>query len=200
MALVHSISHTSLPNILTLSVPSLSSYVVVTVMDNHHSVQFSCSVMSDSLWPQELQHARPHCPSPTPRVHSNSCPSSQWCHPAISSSVFPFSCPRSLPASGSFSMNQLFEWGGQSIGVSALASVLPMNTQDRSPLEWTGWVSLHFLFQWLLGILAWKIPWTEEPGGLQCRGLQRIWKNWATEYTHVHIHMPCSVVVQLVQE
>ena len=82
--------------------------------------------------------------------------------------------PSTFPASGFFQMSQLFASGGQSIGISASTSVLPMNTQDRSPLEWTGWVSLHFLFQWLLGILAWKIPWTEEPGGLQCRGLQRI--------------------------
>ena len=98
--------------------------------------------MSDSLQPHELQHTRPPCPSPTPRVHSNSCPSSWWCHPAISSSVVPFSsCPQSLPASGSFPMSQLFPWGGQSIGVSALASVLPMNTQGWSPLERTGWIS-----------------------------------------------------------
>ena len=98
------------------------------------SVQFSRSVVSDSLQPHESQHARPPCPSPTPGVHSNSCPRSRWCHPAISSSVIPFSsCPQSLPASGSFSMSQLFAWGGQSIGVSALASVLPMNTKDWSP-------------------------------------------------------------------
>ena len=106
--------------------------------------QGSCSVMSDSLWPHESQHARPPCPSPTPRVYSNSCPSSQWCHPAISSSVVPFSsCPQSLPASGSFPMGQLFTWGGQSFGVSASASVLPMNTQDWSPLGWTGCISLQ---------------------------------------------------------
>ena len=103
------------------------------------SVQFSCSVMSDSLWPHESQHTRPPCPSPTPRVYPNSCPSSRWCHPTISSSVIPFSsCPQSLPASESFPMSQLFAWGGQSIRVSALVSVLPMNTQDWSPLEWTG--------------------------------------------------------------
>ena len=108
------------------------------------SVQFSRSVMSDSLWPHESQHPRPPCPSPTPGVYSNSCPSSQWCHPAISSSVVPFSsCPQSLPASGSFPMSQLFAWGGKSIGVSASTSVLPMNTQDWSPLEWTGWISLQ---------------------------------------------------------
>ena len=94
-----------------------------------YSVQFSCSVVSDSLPPHESHHARPPCPSPTPGVHSNSCPSSRWCHPAISSSVVPFSsCPQSLPASGSFPMSQLFASGGQSTRVSALASVLPMNT------------------------------------------------------------------------
>ena len=97
------------------------------------SVQFSCSVVSNSFQPHELQHTRPPCPSPTPRVHPNSCPSSRWCHPAISSSVVPFSsCPQSLPASRSFPMSQLFAWGGQSIGASA--SVLPMNTQDWHPL------------------------------------------------------------------
>ena len=108
------------------------------------SVQFSRSVMSDSLWPNELQHPRPPCPSPTPGVQSNSCPSSQWCHPAISSSVVPFSsCPQSLPASESFPVSQLFAWGGQSTGVSALASFLPKNTQGWFPLEWTGWISLQ---------------------------------------------------------
>ena len=102
------------------------------------SVQFSCSVVSVSLWPHESQHARPPCPSLTPGVHSHSRPSSQWCHPAISSSVVPFSsCPQSLPASESFPMSQLFTWGGQSIGVSALASVLPKNTQAWSSLmDW----------------------------------------------------------------
>ena len=108
------------------------------------SVQFSHSVVSDSSQPHESQHARSPCPSPTLRVHSNSCPLSWWCHPAISSSVIPFSsCPQSLPASGSFPMSQLFTWGGQSIGVSALASVLPINTQNWFPLEWTGWISLQ---------------------------------------------------------
>ena len=107
--------------------------------------QFSCSVLSDSLRPHESQHARPPCPSPTPEVYSNSCPSSWWCHPAISSSVIPFSsCPQSFQASGSFPMSQLFAWGGQSIGVSASASVLPMNTQGWSPLGWTGWISLQY--------------------------------------------------------
>ena len=108
------------------------------------SVQFSCSVVSDSLWPHESQHTRPSCPSPTPGVYSNSCPSSWWCHPAISPSVVRFfSSPQSLPASGSFPMSQLFAWGGQSIGVSASTSVLPMNTQDWSLLGWTGWISLQ---------------------------------------------------------
>ena len=108
------------------------------------SVQFSSVAQSDSLQLHELQHNRPPCPSPTPGVRSNSYPSSQWCHPAISSSVVPFSsCPQSFPASGSFPMSQLFTWGGQSIGVSASASVLPMNTKDWSPLEWTGWISLQ---------------------------------------------------------
>ena len=108
------------------------------------SIQFSRSIVSNSLQPHELQHIRPPCPSPTPRVHSNSCPSSRWCHLAISSSVVRFSsCPQSLPASESFPMSQLFAWGGQSTRVSALASVLPMNTQDWSPLGWTGWISLQ---------------------------------------------------------
>ena len=110
-----------------------------------HSVQFSHSVVSDSLRPHESQHARPPCPSPTPGVHSDSRPSSRWCHPTISSSVVPFSsCPQSLPASGSFPMSQLFAWGGRSIGVSALASFLPKNTQDWSPSEWTSWISRVF--------------------------------------------------------
>ena len=108
--------------------------VQITTQLHSSSVQFSCSVMSDSLWPYELQHARPPCPSPTPGVHSDSRPSSWWCHPAISSSVVPFSsCPQSLPASESFPMSQHFTWGDQSTGVSALASFLPKNTQDWSP-------------------------------------------------------------------
>ena len=108
------------------------------------SVQFSHSVMSNSFWPHEPQHARPPCPSPTPGVHPNPCPLSWWCHPTISSSIVPFSsCPQSFPASGSFQMSQLFTSGGQSIGVSASTSVLPMNTQDWSPLGWTGWISLQ---------------------------------------------------------
>ena len=106
------------------------------------SVQFSRSAVSDSLQPHEWQHTRPPCPSPTLEAYSNSCPSSWWCQPAISSSVVPFSRSHSLPASGSFAMSQLFAWGGQSIGVSASASVLPMNIQDWSPLRWTGWIFL----------------------------------------------------------
>ena len=111
---------------------------------NSWYIKFSSVTQScPTLPPHESQLARPPCPSLTPRVYSNSCPSSQWCHPAISSSVVPFSsCPQSLPASESFPMTQLFASGGQSIGVSALASVLPMNTQDLSPLGWTGWTSL----------------------------------------------------------
>ena len=108
------------------------------------SVQFSCSVTSDFLWPHGLQHTRSPCPSPTPRAHANSCPCSRLCHPTISSSVVPFSYPlQSFPASGSFQMSQLFAWGSQSIGVSASTSVPPMNTQDWSPLGWTGWISLQ---------------------------------------------------------
>ena len=108
------------------------------------SVQFSLSVISNSLRPHESQHVRPPCSSPSPGVNSDSCPSSRWCHPAISSSVVPFSsCPQSLPASESFPVSQLFAWGGQSTGVSALLSVLPKNTQGWSPLEWTGWISLQ---------------------------------------------------------
>ena len=121
-----------------------SLWIQWVIRKNWFSVQFSRSVVSDSLQPHESQHARPPCPSRTPGVYSNSCPSSQWCHPAISSSVVPFSsCPQSLPASGSFPMSQLFTWGGQSIGVSASASILPMNTQDWFPLGWTGWISLQ---------------------------------------------------------
>ena len=112
--------------------------IIITV------VQFSCSVVSDSLQPYESQHARPPCPSSTPGVHINPRPSSRWCHPAISSSIVPFSsCPQSLPASESFPMSQLFAWGGQSSGASALASFLPKKSQGWSPLEWTGWISLQ---------------------------------------------------------
>ena len=106
--------------------------------------KFSPSVVSDSLWPYEPQHASAPCPSPTPGVHPNPCPLSWWCHPTISSSVVPFSsCPQSFPASGSFPMSQLFASGGQSIGVSASTSVLPVNIQDWSPFRWTGWISLQ---------------------------------------------------------
>ena len=108
------------------------------------SVQFSLSVVSNSLQPHGLQHARPPCPSPTPRVYSDSCPLSLWCHPTISSSVVPFSsCLQSFPSSGSFPMSQLFASNGQSTGVSASTYVLPMNIQDWFPLGWTGWISLQ---------------------------------------------------------
>ena len=130
----------------TLTVQKLMTFTVLNTSTNTERIlcQFSRSVVSDSLWPHELQHAKPPCPSPTPGVHPNSSPLSRWCHPAISSSVVPFSsCSQSLPASESFPMSQLFTWGGQSFGVSALASVLPMNTQDWSPLEWTSCISLQ---------------------------------------------------------
>ena len=108
------------------------------------SVQFTHSVVSDFLRPHELQHTRTPCPSTTPRVYPNSCPLSRWCYPTILSSVIPFSsCLQSFPASGSFQMSQLFVSSGQSTGVSASASVLPMNTQDWYPLGWTGWISLQ---------------------------------------------------------
>ena len=125
--------------------PNRRQLIIKINKDNNgfSSVQFSHSVVSDSLQSHELQHARPPCPSPTPGVLSDSRRSSQWCHPAISSSVVPFSsCPQSLPASGSFPMSQLFAWGGQSTGVSALASFLPKNTQGWSS-EWTGWIFLQ---------------------------------------------------------
>ena len=117
------------------------------------SVQFSRSVVSDSLRPHGLQHARLPCPSSTPWAYSDSCPSSQWCPPTISSSVGPFSCLQSFPESRSFQMNQFFASGGQSIGVSASASMLPMNIQDWFPLGETGWISL------------------------QCKGLWRVFSN-----------------------
>ena len=118
----------------------IDKWCLILLLWGISSVQFSCSVGCNSLWPHELQHARPSCPSPTPRVYPNSCPLSWWCHPTISSSVVPFSCPQSFPAPGSFQMSQLFASGGQSIGVST--SVLPMNIQDWFPLGWTGWISL----------------------------------------------------------
>ena len=125
-----------------MSTQCINKNVYSNIISN--SVQFSHSVMSDSLRPHESQYARPPCPSPTPGVYSNSFPLRRWCHPAISSSVIPFSsCPQSLSASGSLPMSQLFASGGQSIGVSASASVLPMNTQDWSALGWTGWISLQ---------------------------------------------------------
>ena len=117
---------------------------VTSLRFQFNSVQFSHSVVSDSLRPHESQHAKPPCPSPTPRVHSDSRPSSQWCHPAISFSVVPFSsCPQSLPASESFPMSQLFAWGGQSTGVLASASFPPKESQGWSPSEWTSWISLQ---------------------------------------------------------
>ena len=134
----------------------MGSLAIVQMKDDSHlivigknsfllsSVQFSRSVVSDSLWHHELQHARPPCPSPTSGVYPNSCSLSQWCHPTISSSVVPFTyCPHSFPASGSFPMSQLLASGSQSIGVSASTSVLLMNTQDWSPWGWTGWISLQ---------------------------------------------------------
>ena len=135
------------PTKLCMMLTLVINYLVLDIalsFTYYLSVQFSHSVVSDSLQSHEPQHARPPCPSPTPGVHPNSCPLSRWCHPAISSSVIPFSsCPQSFPASGSFPMSQLFASGGQSVGVLALASVLPVNTQDWSPLEWTGWISLQ---------------------------------------------------------
>ena len=142
---------------------------IIHLIIRFSSVQFSHSVVSDSLWPHESQHAGPPCPLPTPGVHSDSYPSSQWCHPAISSSVIPFSsCAQSLPASQSFPMSQLFARGGQSTRVSALASFLPMKSQGWSPSEWTGWISLQSkglsrVFLWLLNLncyslLIWSKP------------------------------------------
>ena len=173
-----------------------------------YSFQFSCSVVSDSLRPHGLQQARPPSPSPTPRACSNSCPLRRWCRPIISSSVTGFSsCLQSFPPSESFQMSQFFASGGQSIGVSASASVLPMNIQDWFPLGWIGWISLqskglasvfssttiqeHQFFDDQLSllekemathssILAWKIPWTEEPGWLLSMGSQRVGHDWAT--------------------
>ena len=120
-----------------------------TVYCDPHKVEFSHSVVSNSLQPHELQHSRPPCPSWTPGVYSNSCLLSWWCDPTISSSVVPFSsCPQSFPASESFPVSQLFASGGQSIGGSASASIFPMNTQDWSPLGWTGWISLQSKGLW----------------------------------------------------
>ena len=123
------------------NVPSAWMPLIASVLIQFSSVQFSRSVVSDSLRPHESQHARPPCPSQIPGVYPNPCPSSWWCHPAISPSVVPFSsCPQSLPTLGSFPVSQFFPWGGQSTGVSASASILPMNTHDWSPLGWIGWV------------------------------------------------------------
>ena len=131
-------------NLSSLSLYLWMLALCLALIDTQY-VQFSHPVVSDSLRPHESQHARPPCPSPTPGAYPNSCPLSRWCHLTISSSVIPFSsCPQSLPASGSFQMSQLFAWGGQSNGVSASTSVLPMNTQDWYPLGWTGWICLHF--------------------------------------------------------
>ena len=133
------------------------------------SVQFSRSVVSDSLQPHESQHARPPCSSPSPGVNSDSSPSSPWCHPAISSSVVPFSsCPQSLPASEFFPMSQFFSWGGQSTGVSALASFLPKKSQGWSPSEWTGWISL------------------------QCKGLSRVFSNTTVQKHQFFSAQPSS--------
>ena len=139
--------YSTMSSLFTLTV-ALCSWRKLRLFHIRHkifsSVQFSCSIVSNSLRPHEPQHARPPWPSPIPRLHPNPCPLSQWCHPTISSSVIPFSsCPQSGPASGSFQMSQLFASGGQSIGVSASTSVLPMNTKDWSPLGWTGWISLQ---------------------------------------------------------
>ena len=133
------------------------------------SVQFSRSVVSDSLRPHESQHTRPPCPWPTPGVHSDSRSSSQWCHQAISSSIVPFfSCPQSHPASKYFPMSQLFAWGGQSTGVSALASFLPKKPQGWSPSEWTGWISL------------------------QSKGLSRVFSNTTVQKHHFFGAQPSS--------
>ena len=128
--------------------PQFPEIITVTILASSKLrftlVKFSHSIVSDSLQPRELQHARPPCPSPTPKAYPNSCPLSRWCHPTISSSVIPFfSCSQNLPASGSFQMSQPFTSGGQCIGVSASTSILLMNTQDWYPLGWTGWISLQ---------------------------------------------------------
>ena len=139
--------------------------VVIGITATFSSVQFSHSVVSDSLQPYESRHARPPCPSPTPGVHSNSYPSSQWCHPTISSAVVPFSsCLQSLPKSGSFPLSQLFTRGGQSTGVSALASFLPKKSEGWSPSEWTGWISL------------------------QSKGLSRVFSNTTVQKHHVLVY------------
>ena len=145
------------------------------------SVQFSSSVVSNSLRPHESQHARPPCPSPTLRVHSDSRPSSQWCHPAISSSVIPFSsCPQSLPASHSFPMSQLFTWGGQSTGLSASASFLPKKSQGWSPSEWTGWISLQSKGLSYLSIIILSV------NGLNAPTKRQILTKWIQKKTPIY--------------
>ena len=140
---------------LDLEIKEKTPKKICSCFKKMYSVQFSRSVMSDSLRPHELQHARPPCPSPTPGVHSNSCPSSRWCHPAISSSVVLFSsCPQSLPASEPFPISQLFSWGDQSTGVSALASFLPKNTQDWQ----VGELERDFLLVWHQGLSLFTTP------------------------------------------
>ena len=150
------------------------------------SVQFSCSVVSDSLRPHGWQHARLPCPSPPPRIHPNSCPLSLWCHPTISSSVIPFSsCLQSFPASGSFQMSQLFASGGQSTGVSASTSALPMNTQDWSPLGWTGWISLQFktLSRVFSNTTVQKLQFFGFLYSLTLTSIHDHWKNHSLDYT-----------------
>ena len=164
------------------------------------SVQFS-SVVSNSLWPHGLQHTRLPCPSPTPRAYSSSCPLNWWCHPTISSSVIPFSSRlQSFPPSGSFQMSQFFPSGGQSIGVSASASVLPMKVQEWFPSVVNNLTAKQETWVWYLGwedsleeemvthfsTLAWKIPWTEEPGGLQSMGSQRVGHDWVTNQRQLY--------------
>ena len=143
----------------------------------------ACSVMSGFLWPHGLQHARPPCPSPVPGACSNSHPSSQWCHPTISSSVI-LSCPQSFPASGSLQMTQLFSSGGQSIGVSASASVLPMDIQEWFPLGWTGWISLQS--KGLSRVFSLRTM------CLVAMGIRCLWLNWPPRLTNMRFHTKIS--------
>ena len=163
--------------------------------------------MSYSLLPLGLQHARPSCPSPTPRACWSSCPLSWWCRPTISSSVTPFSsCPQSFPASGSFPVSQLFAWGGQRIGASASASVLPMNTQDWSPLGWTGWISLQSkgLSRVFSNTTAWPIPSLHVLSSLEAQAVfKRVYKplsltvsfHFTTFSMHTNVHKNCASFV-----